>query len=52
MNPCLACEFPQIACPTALMGSELFLSFPREKPSLTRREREREREKAGLRVSS
>jgi hypothetical protein len=28
------------------MGSELFLRFPREKPSLTReREREREREK-------
>jgi hypothetical protein len=32
------------------MGSELFLNFPREKPSLTRqRERERER-KVDLRV--
>jgi hypothetical protein len=32
------------------MGLELFLSFPREKPSLMRqRERERKREKVGLR---
>jgi hypothetical protein len=30
------------------MGTELFLSFPREKPSLTK-EREREREKVDLR---
>jgi hypothetical protein len=48
-NPCLASEFPQIACLTAVMGLEIFLSFPREKPSLTR-QREREREKFGLRV--
>jgi hypothetical protein len=35
------------------MGLELFLSFPREKPSLTRqreRGRERERERVSLRV--
>jgi hypothetical protein len=33
------------------MGLELFLSFPREKPFLTRqREREREKEKINLRV--
>jgi hypothetical protein len=47
--PHLASEFPQIACLTAVMGSELFLSFPREKPSLTR-PREGEREKVDLRV--
>jgi hypothetical protein len=42
----LACEFSQVAYFTAVMGLELFLRFPREKPSLTReRERERERER-------
>jgi hypothetical protein len=33
--PFLASEFPQIACLAAIMGSELFISFPREKTSLT-----------------
>jgi hypothetical protein len=48
-KPQLASMFSQVACFIAVMGSELFLSFPREKPSLTReREREREREKVGL----
>jgi hypothetical protein len=45
--PQLASKFPQIACHTAVVGSELFLSFPREKPSLIR---QREREKFDLRV--
>jgi hypothetical protein len=29
-------EFSQVACLTGVMGLELFLSFPREKPFLTR----------------
>jgi hypothetical protein len=50
-NPCLASEFPQLACLTAVMGSELFLSFLMEKSSLTR-QRERERERKGQSESS
>jgi hypothetical protein len=39
-------EFSQVAYLTAVMSSELFLSFPREKPYLMREgERERERER-------
>jgi hypothetical protein len=41
ISPQLAPEFSQVACLIAVMGSELFLRFPREKPSLTREERER-----------
>jgi hypothetical protein len=47
-HPHLASEFPQIACCSAVVSSELFLSFPREKPSLTRQKEEREG--VGLRV--
>jgi hypothetical protein len=39
-------EFSQAACLTTVMGLELFLRFPRGKPSLMR-ERERERERKG-----
>jgi hypothetical protein len=42
-------KFPQIACLTAVVDSEIFLSFSREKLSLTR-QREREKKKVNLRV--
>jgi hypothetical protein len=42
-KPLAGPEFSWVACLTAVMGLELFLRFPREKPSLTgQRERERE----------